>query len=110
MHPLVFCSSRYHSRNNGGGFIIVPLLIILGYTPGKAVGTSFLAIFFISVSALVAHKQLAHVDYKVGILLGIGGIVGAQLGAQVVDQVPADIFKKVFSGVLVLLALKLAWT
>jgi uncharacterized membrane protein YfcA len=116
MHPLAFVllgiivGVGAAFTGLGGGFLIVPLLIILGYTPGKAVGTSFLAILLISGSALLAHKQLAHVDYRVGVLLGIGGILGAQLGAQVVDQIPVDIFKKIFAGVLVILALKLAWS
>jgi uncharacterized membrane protein YfcA len=39
----------------GGGFILVPLLVVLGYTAQKAVGTSFLAILIISLSAVFAH-------------------------------------------------------
>ena len=66
----------------GGGFLIVPLLLLMGYPAQKAVGTSFLAILVISVSAIVAHNKMANIDYKVGILLGIGGIVGAQIGAR----------------------------
>ena len=57
----------------GGGFLIVPLLLALGYSAQKAVGTSFLAILVIAVSALVAHNKLANVDYRVGVLLGVGG-------------------------------------
>lgn len=53
----------------GGGFLMVPLLIFLGYSAQKSVGTSFLAILIISISALVAHNKLANVDYKVGIFL-----------------------------------------
>jgi uncharacterized membrane protein YfcA len=88
----------------GGGFLMVPLLLFLGFTAQKAVGTSFLAILVISVSALVAHNKLANVDYRVGILLGIGGILGAQIGARLVEHVPTDSFKKIFAFVLVGLA------
>ena len=91
----------------GGGFLMVPLLLFMGYTAQKAVGTSFLAILVISISALVAHNKLANVDYKYGILLGIGGIVGAQIGARLVEHVPTDLFKKIFAGVLVGLAVYL---
>ena len=62
----------------GGGFLMVPLLLFLGYSAQKSVGTSFFAILVISISALVAHNKLANVDYKAGILLGLGGIVGYQ--------------------------------
>jgi hypothetical protein len=88
----------------GGGFLMVPLLLFLGFSAQKAVGTSFLAILVISVSALLAHNKLSNVDYRVGILLGIGGIAGAQIGARLVEHVPTDSFKKIFAFVLVGLA------
>lgn len=88
----------------GGGFLMVPLLLYMGFNAQKAVGTSFLAILVISASALIAHNKLANVDYKVGIMLGIGGIVGAQLGAIMVQHVSTDLFKKIFAGILIGLA------
>ena len=88
----------------GGGFLMVPILLYLGFSAQKAVGTSFLGILIISASALVAHNKLAHVDYKYGLLLGVGGIIGAQLGARYIDQVPTDSFKKIFAVILVCLA------
>ena len=91
----------------GGGFLLVPWLLFLGFSSEKAVGTSFLAILAISVSALIAHNKLANVDYKVGILLGIGGILGAQIGARLVEQVTTAQFKRIFAFVLLGLALYL---
>ncbi len=91
----------------GGGFLLVPLLLFLGHTAQKAVGTSFLAILVISFSALIAHNKLANVDYKLGILLGIGGIIGAQVGARLVEHVSTANFKRIFAFVLVALAVYL---
>lgn len=91
----------------GGGFLMVPILLFAGYQAHKAVGTSFLAILVISTSALVAHLKLANVDYKVGILLGVGGIIGAQIGARLLEHVTTAHFKKIFSCALVALALYL---
>lgn len=88
----------------GGGFLMVPALLFMGYTAQKAVGTSFLAILVISISALAAHGKMDHVNYKVGLLLGLGGVIGAQIGARLVHQVSTDSFKKIFAGVLVILA------
>ena len=88
----------------GGGFLIVPLLLLLGYPAQKAVGTSFLAIVVISLSALVAHNKLANVDFKVGLMLGIGGIAGAQIGARLLEHVSTASFKRIFAAVLVGLA------
>jgi len=91
----------------GGGFLMVPILLFTGYSAHKAVGTSFLAILVISISALVAHNKLANVDYKVGILLGLGGIVGAQIGARLLQHVSTAHFKKIFGCILVGLAIYL---
>jgi uncharacterized membrane protein YfcA len=88
----------------GGGFLIVPLLLVLGYPAQKAIGTSFLAILVISLSALLAHNKLANVDYRVGILLGLGGVVGAQIGPRLLEQVTTAGFKRIFACVLVCLA------
>ena len=88
----------------GGGFLMVPLLLLLGFSAQKAVGTSFLGIFIISVSALVAHNKLANVDWKMGLLLGLGGVIGAQIGARLVEHVSTAQFKKIFALVLVGLA------
>ena len=88
----------------GGGFLMVPILLFMGYPAQKAVGTSFLAILVISISALIAHNKFANVDYKIGILLGAGGIIGAQIGARLVEHVSTAHFKKIFALVLVALA------
>ncbi len=88
----------------GGGFLMIPLLLFMGYSAQKAVGTSFVAILVISISALVAHNKLANVDYRAGILLGIGGVIGAQVGARLVEHVSTANFKKIFAVVLLGLA------
>jgi uncharacterized membrane protein YfcA len=85
----------------GGGFLVVPLLILLGFTPQRAVGTSFMAILAISISALFAHARLAQVDYRLGLLLGLGGVAGAQIGARLLQHVSAPTFNRI-CGVLLL--------
>ena len=88
----------------GGGFVVVPLLIALGYTPQRAVGTSFAAILLVGLSSLAGHAKLAEVDWKAGLLLGAGGVLGAQLGPRLLQHVPGSVFQKVFACVLAALA------
>ncbi|MBW1981395.1 MAG: sulfite exporter TauE/SafE family protein [Deltaproteobacteria bacterium] len=91
----------------GGGFLMVPLLLFMGYSAQKTVGTSFAAIIIISASALIAHQKLANVDFKAGLCLGIGGVVGAQIGPRLLESVSTPHFRKIFAGILVGLALYL---
>jgi len=88
----------------GGGFLMVPLLLFFGYAAQKAVGTSFFAILLISLSAVLAHHKLQNIDYKVAVFLGIGGVIGAQVGARLIEHVSTGQFKRVFAVVLVGLA------
>ena len=88
----------------GGGFVMVPVLLFMGFTAQRAVGTSFLAILVISLSALAAHHRLDNVDYRVGLLLGLGGVIGAQVGARLVEHVSTGQFRRVFACALVGLA------
>lgn len=91
----------------GGGFIMIPLLIFIGLSAQEAVGTSFVAILIISLSAVFAHSKFQHVNYKVGALLGLGGILGAQIGARLLQNVSTGVFKKIFAVILLLLAAKI---
>ncbi len=91
----------------GGGFIMVPLLLFLGFEAQESVGTSFLAILILSVSALIAHSKLQNVEYRTGILLALGGIVGAQIGARLLEYVSTAAFKRIFALVLLALAVRL---
>ncbi len=91
----------------GGGFLMIPILLLLGFTAQKAVGTSFLGIFIISISALVAHNRLGNIDYKFGLLLGLGGIVGAQIGARLIENTSTENFKRIFAAILIGLAIYL---
>ena len=63
-----------------------------------------MAILVISISSLIAHNKLANIDYKIGLLLGIGGIIGSQIGARLLENVPTSTFQKIFAVILMGLA------
>ena len=67
----------------GGGFLMSPLLIFLGVPPAVAVATSANQIIASSVSGFLAHKRRGNVDFKMGVLLLCGGMVGSSLGVMI---------------------------
>ena len=93
-------------RGLGGGFMIVPLLIFLGREAKLAVGTSFVFILVVAISSIISHYRLGNLDIKTGLTLGLGGIIGAQIGPQVLQYVSEQNFKRIFA---VLLAITAAW-
>ena len=88
----------------GGGFMVVPLLIYLGRDAKLAVGTTFVFILLVAISSIIAHYRLGNVDIKTGLVLALGGILGAQIGPQVLQHVSDQNFKKIFSVLMVITA------
>ncbi|MBM38011.1 MAG: permease [Woeseia sp.] len=64
----------------GGGFLMTPLLIFLGIPAPVAVATEANQIVASSVSGVIAHWRRKNVDFKMGSVLLLGGIVGSSLG------------------------------
>ena len=73
----------------GGGFIIVPLAIILfGYSFKQATAVSLLAIAVIAIPGIITHAILGHVYYLYGLALIIGTIPGANIGVRLIAKIP----------------------
>ncbi len=64
----------------GGGFLMTPLLIFIGIPPAVAVGTEANQIVAASVSGVLAHWRRGNVDFKMGLVLLLGGFAGSTLG------------------------------
>ena len=90
----------------GWGFMVVPLLIYLGREAKLAVGTSFVFILVVAISSIISHYRLGNIDIKTGLTLGLGGIIGAQIGPQILQHVSEQNFKRIFA---VLLAITAVW-
>ncbi len=67
----------------GGGFLITPLLILYHIPPAVAVGTGANQVIATSVSGALVHYKRRTIDFKLGIMLFLGGIAGSSLGVLV---------------------------
>lgn len=66
----------------GGGFLLTPLLIMMGIPPAVAVGTSANQVLGSSVSGAMAHWRRRAIDLKMGFILLVGGLVGSTSGVS----------------------------
>lgn len=67
----------------GGGFLMTPLLFFIGIPPAVAVATEANQIVASSFSGVLAHVKKRTVDFKMGTVLLLGGLLGAAVGVQV---------------------------
>ena len=92
----------------GGGFIMVPLMTAwLGIPMKNTSGTSLVAIIILAILGVIQQAMLGHIDYLAGIMLCVGAIPGAVLGAKLVQRVPERTLRFIFSGLLAVAAVML---
>ncbi len=73
----------------GGGFLMTPLLMMIGIPPTVAAATDANQIVAASASGTLAHWRLGNVDFKMGLLLLVGGFTGGALGVHVIKVLRA---------------------
>ncbi len=73
----------------GGGFLMTPLLMMVGIPPTIAAATDANQIVAASASGTFAHWRLGNVDVKMGVYLLIGGFLGGAVGVQVIKLLRA---------------------
>ena len=64
----------------GGGFLMTPMLILMGIPPAVAVASEANHILAASVSGFLAHMRRANVDFLMGFILLLGGVLGSIIG------------------------------
>jgi hypothetical protein len=85
----------------GGGFILVPYLVLVhGFSPQKADGTSLSIILLNVLFASIFNIKEGRIDYKLGINLSIFAIPGAILGTFVIQLVRVRLFQILFGTLL----------
>ncbi len=73
----------------GGGFLLTPVLMIIGIPPTVAAASDTNAIVATSSSGVAAHFRLGNVDIKMGTILLLGGLTGAAIGVEIIKVLRA---------------------
>ncbi|OGP55589.1 MAG: permease [Deltaproteobacteria bacterium RBG_13_61_14] len=68
----------------GGGFLLTPLMMMIGIPPAVAAASDSNQIVAGASSGAFAHWRMGNVDFKMGLTILVGGIAGGTLGVQVV--------------------------
>ncbi|ELS03821.1 putative permease [Xenococcus sp. PCC 7305] len=94
----------------GGGVIMVPLQIIwLGEPIKTAIRTSLGVIVLTAISACLGHALQGNVLFTEGLLLGTGGLIGAQVSTRFLPKLSNKVISFAFRNLLTILAIYTFW-
>jgi uncharacterized protein len=94
----------------GGGFLIVPALVVFGRMPMReAVGTSLLVIAMNCASGYAGHREAHQMPWLYVISFSAVAVVGILTGTRLARYVPQRALKKGFAGLLLVIAILILW-
>ena len=93
----------------GGGILFVPTLIALGLNQHEAIGTSLLAIVPTVFVGTWRQSRYGNVRWRAAAILGLAAAASAQGGVVLAEALPASTLRRLFAGLLVLVAAQVAW-
>ena len=84
----------------GGGTMLVPTLMLLGYDIKTAIGISVMQMVFSSVYGSWLNHRKGHLNLKEGGVIGLGGFVGALGSGWLLKVLPSIVLELAFVGVV----------
>ncbi len=94
----------------GGGVIMVPMqMLLLGEKIKTAIQTSLGVIVITAISATVGHAFRGNVLWVEGLLLGTGGLLGAQISTRILPKLPDNVVSLAFRSLLAILSIYVFW-
>jgi uncharacterized membrane protein YfcA len=92
----------------GGGLVFVPVLSLVLLLPiHVVVATSMFTMVFTSFAGVLQHWTLGNVNLEYGLLLAVGAIVGAHVGAWACKRISGEKLQVVFAVTLILLSVQM---
>ncbi|WP_448502822.1 sulfite exporter TauE/SafE family protein [Sphingomonas sp.] len=93
----------------GGGFILVPaMLYLLGMSTQVVVGTSLFQILFTTAAATMVHAVTTRaVDIVLAVLLLLGSVAGAQIGARLAQRLKPDQLRLLLAALVLVVAIRM---
>lgn len=94
----------------GGGFLYVPLLVLLFDIPLKiAIGTSLMIVLFNAVPGIIGKLLTIRFDIFIGIAVAVGAIAGSRIGTYINRKISVKIIKIIFIVLLAVIIARVGW-
>ena len=93
----------------GGGILFVPTLVALGLGQLEAQGTSLLAVLPTVLVGAWNQQRYGNLRRRTAVVIGISSVVGVEIGARVVTELPEATIRRLFALLLFAVALQLVW-
>jgi uncharacterized membrane protein YfcA len=93
----------------GGGILFVPTLVALGLNHHEAIGTSLLAIVPTALVGTWRQLRYGNVRVRAALVLGAVAAAAAQGGVVLAEALSDATLRRLFAGLLVLVAVQIAW-
>lgn len=88
----------------GGGFVVVPALVLLGGLPvQQAIGTSLLVITMNTLAGFAGHAGHAQVDLRVAGMVTAAAVTGALVGSRLGAGIQPDRLRRGFGGLVLVM-------
>lgn len=95
----------------GGGFFFLPVLtLIIGVPAQTAVITSLVATLPICIVGTLGHYHKGNIDFRIGLLFIISGIIGAFIGAGITSNISTNQLKISFGIYSIVIALNIVFS
>lgn len=89
----------------GGGVIFVPVLAVgIGLSQTVAQGTSLAVIVPTAIIGTYGHAKFGRIDWHTALPVSVGGVLGAVIGAQLALAADPLLLRRMFAGLLIVLA------
>jgi len=93
---------------SGGGIIVVPAMTyLLGVKEHDAHATAISVILPLSLVSVFVYFKSNYFDWSMVWKVGLGGVIGAGIGAWLLPRIPVKMLCKIFAGFMIIAGLRM---
>ncbi len=93
----------------GGGFILNPILVMLGLPHTVVAGSVMPTVLFSQASGIYNYSKIKFINWKLGVTLGLAMLAGGFIGPKLTELITLEQYKFLFGWVLLILAALMLW-